>query len=77
MCRLRRHTYSRTSESNATTIANTAKEGFSGEMTGDFEEELPEPESTVFEMTTKEIESLASKVLPITTYAVLAGKKLR
>ena len=56
---------------------NTAKEGFSVEMTDDFEEKLPEPEPTVLEMTTKEIEITIIGIKGISSYYICSscGKK--
>ena len=56
---------------------NTAKEGFSVKMTDDFEEELPEPEPTVLEMTTKEIEITIIGIKGISSYYICSscGKK--
>ena len=46
-------------------------------MTGDFEEELPEPESTVFKMTTKEIEITIIGIKGTSNYYICSscGKK--
>ena len=46
-------------------------------MTGDFEEELPEPECTVFKMTTKEIEITIIGIKGTSNYYICSscGKK--
>ena len=56
---------------------NTAKEGFMVEMTEDFEEDLAEPEPTVLEMTTKEIDITIIGIRSISTYYICGscGKK--
>ena len=56
---------------------NTAKEGFSVEMTDDFEEELAEPEPTVLEMTTKEIQITIIGIKGTSNYYICSscGKK--